>query len=188
MPSVFQILTQSFLTVVITEMGDKTQLLAFVLASRFRKPLPILAGILIATILNHSLAATVGVWVSQALAPQTLKWILAAVFVAFAGWVLIPDKEDEDELSNKYGPFLTTLVVFFLAEMGDKTQLSTVALAAQYKDLFWVTFGTTLGMMVSDGLAIVFGDRLTRVVPMKWVHRFAALMFLVYALYILVSP
>lgn len=185
MENVFQILLQSFTTILITEMGDKTQLLAFVLASRFRKPWPVMGGILVATILNHALAASLGVWISSKLSSQLLSYILAAAFVAFAIWVLIPDEEDNEELPNKYGAFLTTLVVFFLAEMGDKTQLSTVALAAQTGSLILVTIGTTAGMMVADGLAVIFGERVTRVIPMVWIHRFAAMMFLLYAGWIL---
>lgn len=168
-------------------MGDKTQLLAFVLATRFRKPWPIMAGILVATVLNHALAASVGVWISERLSPQTLSWILATAFIAFAVWVLIPDKEDEEEISVKYGAFLTTAVIFFLAEMGDKTQLATVAIAAQTQNLLIVTIGTTIGMLLADGLAVAFGERVTRVIPMLWIHRFAAAMFVIYAVAILWS-
>lgn len=180
-----EILLQGFVTILITEMGDKTQLLAFVLASRFKRPLPILAGILVATLLNHLLAAHVGVWISARVSEQLMAWILAAAFTAFAIWVLIPDGENGGAPTDKYGAFLTTLVVFFLAEMGDKTQLATVALAAQTKSWFWVTIGTTAGMLTADGLAVLFGERVTRVIPMKWIHRFAALMFLSYAAWIL---
>ncbi len=183
----FEILLQGFITILITEMGDKTQLLAFVLATRFKRPVPVMMGILVATILNHLLAASVGVWISNQISPQTMAWVLAAAFLGFAIWVLIPDKEDDGEVPAKYGAFLTTLVVFFLAEMGDKTQLSTVALAAQTQSWFWVTIGTTAGMLVADGLAVIFGERVTRVIPMKWIHRFAALMFVSYAIWILLA-
>lgn len=179
------ILGQSFFTILITEMGDKTQLLAFLLAARFRNAWAVMAGILVATLLNHALAASVGVWVSQRLDPQILNWCLAVAFVAFALWVLIPDKDDEKQISSRYGAFLTTTVIFFFVEMGDKTQLSTLALGAQHQNLLWVTLGTTAGMLVADGLAIYFSERITRVVPMRWIHRFAAAMFLLYAVWIL---
>ncbi len=185
MENAFEILLQSFTTILITEMGDKTQLLAFILATRFRKPWPVMSGILVATVLNHLLAASIGVWISTQISPQVLSYVLAAAFIGFAIWVLIPDQKDDRELPNKYGAFLTTLVVFFFAEMGDKTQLSTVALAAQTGSLVLVTIGTTAGMMVADGLAVVFGERVTRVIPMIWIHRFAAFMFLAYAGWIL---
>lgn len=184
--SSFEILTQGFVTIFVTEMGDKTQLLALVLASRFRRPWPVMAGILAATILNHLLAASVGVWLSLRVSPTTLAWVLAAAFVGFAIWVLIPDKADDEAPSSRYGAFLTTLVAFFVAEMGDKTQLSTIALAAQSREWLWVTMGTTAGMMAADGLAVAFGERLTRIVPMVWIHRAAALLFLAYAAWILI--
>jgi putative Ca2+/H+ antiporter (TMEM165/GDT1 family) len=167
----------SFLLVALAEMGDKTQLLAFVLATRFRKPWAILAGILVATILNHLLAATAGQLISRSIPPQYLQWILAAVFMGFAAWILIPDKDDEEAQAGRLGAFLTTLITFFLAEMGDKTQLSTVALSARFPDLVQVTAGTTLGMLFSDGLAVIFGERLTQRISMNWIRRFAALLF-----------
>jgi putative Ca2+/H+ antiporter (TMEM165/GDT1 family) len=176
-----EIIFNSFLLVSATEMGDKTQLLAFILVSRFKKPWAIMGGILVATILNHLLASYFGTWISQQFSPLYLKWILASTFIAFAVWVLIPDKEDGPEKSNSYGPFLTTLVAFFLAEMGDKTQLSTVALAAKYQSTYAVTFGTSLGMLFADGLAVFLGDRVTQKISMKWIHVFASLLFVLFA-------
>ncbi len=172
----------SFLLVALSEMGDKTQLLAFILASRFKKPWPVFWGILLATILNHALAAWAGSWVSSFISPFYLKYGLAAIFFAFAIWVLIPDKADDEVKSYGYGAFLTTTVVFFIAEMGDKTQLATIALAARYKDLFWVTIGTTLGMMLSNGLAVFFGDKLAQKISMIWMHRIAAILFVLFGI------
>jgi len=177
-----QIILNSFLLVAATEMGDKTQLLAFVLATRFRKPYAILSGIFVATVLNHLLAALFGSWVSTAIPEVWLKWILAGSFFAFAFWILIPDKEGGLSEESRYGAFFTTLVTFFLAEMGDKTQLSTVALAARYNSVSLVTVGTTLGMMFSDGLAVVFGESITQKIPMKWIRVFAAVLFVVFGI------
>ncbi len=176
---------QSFFLVAVTEMGDKTQLLALVLATRFRKPWAVLAGIFVATVLNHSRATVFGNWIAHQISPEMLKWILALTFIGFGLWVLIPDKDEDVQYSNRYGAFLTTTLLFFLAEMGDKTQLSTVALAAQHKDLVLVTLGTTAGMMFSDGLAVLFGEKLTQKIPMKWIHRFCAVMFFVFGALIL---
>lgn len=168
-------------------MGDKTQLLAFVLATRFKKPWTIFAGIFVATVLNHLLASSIGLWVSNAFSPQILKWILAATFLAFAVWIMIPDKEEDIEKAPRWGAFLTTAVTFFLAEMGDKTQIATVTLAAKYHSLLYVTIGTTLGMMLTDGLAVFFGDKMTKFVPMKWVHLGAAILYIVFAIGILLK-
>lgn len=174
----------SFLFVALTEMGDKTQLLAFILVARFRKPWAIFSGILFATILNHSAAAYAGGFIAKMVSPQALNYILATAFIVFAVWVLVPDKEGTQKESSR-GAFFTTLILFFLAEMGDKTQLSTIALAARYQSFFLVTLGTTLGMLFSDGLAIFFGDKITKVIPMKWIHRGAALSYLLFAILIL---
>jgi putative Ca2+/H+ antiporter (TMEM165/GDT1 family) len=182
-----EIVSKSFLLVAATEMGDKTQLLAFILASRFKKPWTIMAGILTATISNHLLAAYFGSWISKTLDPMYLKWILIATFVGFAVWILIPDKDEELSSQPRYGAFITTLVTFFLAEMGDKTQLSTVALSAEYKDVFSVTMGTTLGMIFSDGLAVFLGEKITRIISMKWIHIFSSLLYLIFALKIYFS-
>ncbi|MEQ1664967.1 MAG: TMEM165/GDT1 family protein [Bdellovibrionales bacterium] len=170
----------SFLLVAATEMGDKTQLLAFVLATRFRNPWAVMSGIFVATILNHSLAAFFGSWVSEAIPQVYLKWILAATFIGFALWILIPDKDNGEDKNHSYGAFLTTLVTFFLAEMGDKTQLSTVMLAAKFDSVILVTIGTTLGMMFSDGLAVVFGEKITEKISMKWIRYISAFMFVAF--------
>lgn len=175
----------SFLLVAATEMGDKTQLLAFVLASRFKNPVAVLAGIFVATVLNHLLAAFFGQWIATQISAQMLKWILAATFFAFAAWILIPDKDEEGPKDSKFGAFLTTVVTFFLAEMGDKTQLSTVALAANYSSVLLVTIGTTLGMMFSDGLAVLFGEKLTQKISMKWIRYFSATLFFGFGFFIL---
>lgn len=166
-------------------MGDKTQLLAFILASRYRKPWPILLGIFLATIANHSLAAAFGQWLSGLVAPTTLKWILALSFFGFGLWMLIPDKEDGLDQSSRFGPFLASFILFFLAEMGDKTQLATVALAAKYQNLISVTIGTTLGMMLADGAPVFLGDRITRYLPFKLLRFIAAALFMATAILLL---
>lgn len=172
----------SFLLVFVSEMGDKTQLLALMLAARFRKPWPIMSGILVATLLNHALASYVGVFITQSVAPDILKWILSATFIGFGLWMLIPDKEDGFQDRRNWGPFLTTTVAFFFAEMGDKTQLATVALGAQFAAPVWVTLGTTLGMLGADGLAVFFGHKFTQKISMKWVHRLASVLFILFGL------
>lgn len=182
-----KIIFNSFLLVSLTEMGDKTQLLAFVLATRFKKPWAIFAGIFVATVLNHLLAASVGVWIAKAVSAIVLKWILAVIFFAFAIWIMIPDKDGDLDEAPKWGAFLTTVVTFFLAEMGDKTQIATVTLAAKYHSLLWVTVGTTIGMMLTDGLAVFFGDKMTRFIPMKWVHIGASVLYIVFGIGILLT-
>jgi len=177
----------SFLLVAATEMGDKTQLLAFVLASRFKSPFSIMAGILVATILNHAIASFAGTWLSQVIPASYLKYGLALAFAGFAVWILIPDKEGEEKTNPRFGAFVTTVVSFFLAEMGDKTQLATIALAARYHNIILVTTGTTLGMLFSDGLAVFAGERITRVVSMKWIRYSASALYLAFALAILVG-
>ena len=177
----------SFLLVAFAEMGDKTQLLAFILATRFRKPWAIFSGIFVATILNHLLASTAGNWVAHTIPRDYLKWVLASIFIAFAGWILFPDQEEGSKENGRFGPFITTLVTFFLAEMGDKTQLSTIALAAKYQNVFLVTTGTTLGMLFSDGLAIVFGEKLVEKVPMKLVRMIASALFVLFGIAILIG-
>lgn len=173
----------SFFLVAATEMGDKTQLLAFSLAARFKRPGPILWGIFAATILNHALASTVGQWVASLVSPRDLSVFLTVTFAAFGVWTLKPDKLDEVPSQNKYGPFMTTLALFFLAEMGDKTQLATVALAAQFQSALLVTIGTTFGMMLTDGLAVFLGDRLSHLVQMKSIRQFGAFLFFLFAAY-----
>ncbi len=172
-----QTVVTSFLLVAASEMGDKTQLLALTLASRFRRPGLVMAGILVATLANHTLAAAVGSWVSAHVPPRVLAAVLAATFVGFGIWTLVPDTLDDDARPARFGPFLTTAVLFFLAEMGDKTQLATVALAAEFRSVGLVTLGTTLGMLASDGLAVLLGDRLAARVPMKVLRGIAAALF-----------
>jgi putative Ca2+/H+ antiporter (TMEM165/GDT1 family) len=167
--------------VALAEMGDKTQLLALVLAARFRKPWPIVAGIFVATLVNHALAGAVGSWVTTALGPDVLRWVLGGSFVAMAIWMLIPDKFDErgGDSAPKYGVFATTVVAFFLAEMGDKTQVATVMLAARFNAWAPVVAGTTLGMMLANAPVVWFGDAITRKVPIRAVHVVGAIVFLV---------
>ncbi len=166
--------------VALSEIGDKTQLLAFILAARFRKPLPICLGIFVATVINHLGAGAIGAWLTSVISPQVLRWVLGIGFLAMAGWTLIPDKIDEEEESKtslKLGVFGTTIVTFFLAEMGDKTQIATVALAARFNDLASVVAGTTLGMLIADVPAVFIGDRLSGKLPLKLVHGIAAAIF-----------
>ncbi len=164
--------------VALAEIGDKTQLLAFILAAKFRRPLPIILGILLATLANHGLAGALGSWITALLAPETLRWVLGVSFIAMAIWTLIPDKFDEaDAKLARFGVFTTTLIAFFLAEMGDKTQVATVALAAQYQALIAVVAGTTLGMMIANVPAVLLGNRIAERMPIRWVHGIAALIF-----------
>jgi len=167
--------------VALAEMGDKTQLLSLVLAARYRKPWPIVCGIFAATLANHALAGALGSWVTQVLGPDVLRWVLGVSFIAMAGWMLIPDKLDEDDAKTapRLGVFGTTLVAFFLAEMGDKTQVATVVLAAQYQAWAAVVAGTTLGMMIANAPVVWFGERITRRVPITLVHTIGAVVFLV---------
>lgn len=166
--------------VALAEIGDKTQLLSFILAAKFRKPWPICFGILVATLFNHALAGAVGAWITSILGPETLRWILGISFIAMAGWMLIPDKFDENDAKfAKAGVFVTTLIAFFLAEMGDKTQIATVALAAQYQVFVPVVLGTTLGMMIANVPAVILGDRIADRMPVTIVHRVAAAIFLI---------
>ena len=167
--------------VALAEMGDKTQLLSLVLAARFRKPWPIVLGILVATLANHGLAGAVGSWVTTVMGPDVLRWVLGASFIAMAAWMLIPDKLDDEEGDSapRMGVFVTTVVVFFLAEMGDKTQIATVMLAAQYNAWFAVVAGTTLGMMLANAPVVWFGDAITKRVPLRMVHIISAGIFAV---------
>jgi putative Ca2+/H+ antiporter (TMEM165/GDT1 family) len=171
----------STLLVAIAEIGDKTQLLAIVLAARFRKPWPILAGILVATLANHALAATAGYFISGLLQGTWFKVAVGLGFLAMAGWALIPDRMDEDKdgaaKAGRFGVFMTTLVTFFLVEIGDKTQVATVALAARFHEIATVAAGTTLGMMIANAPAVFLGDAATRIVPLKWVRLGAAAVF-----------
>lgn len=165
--------------VALAEIGDKTQLLAFILAARFKKPVPIILGILVATLINHGLAGALGAWIISVLQPELLRWLLGLSFIAMAIWTLIPDKIEEDEtrIGTKYGVFGATLVSFFLAEMGDKTQVATVAMAAHYAAPLMVVLGTTLGMLIADVPAVFIGDKLAKRIPMKLVHSIAAAIF-----------
>ena len=165
--------------VALAEIGDKTQLLAFLLAARFKKPVPIILGILVATILNHGLAGAVGAWITHAVSPEILRWVLGASFIGMAIWTMIPDEieDEETQVAKRFGVFGATLITFFLAEMGDKTQIATVAMAAHYADPMLVVVGTTLGMLIADVPAVFIGDKLANKIPMRLVHSIAAAVF-----------
>ena len=164
--------------VALAEIGDKTQLLAFILAAKFRKPALISAGILIATIVNHGFAGAMGAWLTSLMAPETLRWILGASFIGMALWTLVPDKfEETDAKLARFGVFGTTLIAFFIAEMGDKTQIATVALSAQFKSFYAVVAGTTLGMMIANVPAVLLGNRIAHRIPVRLVHGVAAAIF-----------
>jgi len=167
--------------VALSEIGDKTQLLALLLAARFRKPVPIILGILVATLANHAGASALGAWLTRTVDPQWLRWALGASFLAVALWMLIPDKMDEFKTgsTSRLGVFGITTLAFFVAEMGDKTQIATVMLAARFDSLWVVTAGTTLGMMLANVPAVLLGDRVMDWLPVKWVHRIAAAVFAV---------
>ncbi len=175
-----QAIIASFLLVAVSEMGDKTQLLAFSLATRFRRPWPVMGGILVATLANHGLASSVGAWISTHVPPHVLAGVLAATFIGFGIWTLRPDTLDESNGQERFGAFLTTAVLFFFAEMGDKTQLATVALAARYGDILKVTAGTTLGMLASDGLAVFLGEKLAARVSSARIRWGAACLFFLF--------
>ena len=170
--------------VALGEMGDKTQLLAILLAAKFRRPLPITLGILVATLVNHAFAGVVGDWVAEALGPNILRWVIGMSFIAMAGWMLKPDKVDDQAAGGtpRFGVFGTTLIAFFLAEMGDKTQIATVALAARYNDLVSVVAGTTIGMMLANVPAVFLGETIAKKVSMPLVHGIAAVIFAVLGL------
>ena len=167
--------------VALGEMGDKTQLLAMLLAAKFRRPGPIVAGILVATLANHAVAGALGGWVAQLLGPTWLRWVIGLGFLAMAAWMLVPDKVEDDAAAGhqRFGVFGTTVLAFFLAEMGDKTQIATVALAARYADVVAVVAGTTIGMMIANVPAVFFGEAVARKVSMKLVHGIAAAVFAV---------
>jgi putative Ca2+/H+ antiporter (TMEM165/GDT1 family) len=181
----FESLFVPTLIVALAEIGDKTQLLALLLAARFRKPWPIISGIVVATLANHFLAGAMGNWVAGLFSPATLSWVLAASFVAVALWTLIPDQLDDDESSSlkRYGPFLTTLIAFFLAEMGDKTQIATVMLAAQYPHFLLVVLGTTLGMLIANVPVVLAGNFAAERLPLNLIRRLAAMAFAALAVY-----
>ena len=165
--------------VAIAEIGDKTQLLALVLAARFRKPVPIILGILVATLANHALAGALGAWIIGLLGPSVMRWVLGVSFLAMAAWALVPDKleEEGERKTDRYGAFLATLVAFFLVEIGDKTQVATVALAARYDLLAVVVAGTTLGMMIANVPAVLLGEVAATKIPLKLVRGIAAAIF-----------
>lgn len=174
--------------VAIAEIGDRTQLLALLLAARYRKPLVIIAGILVATILNHAVAAGFGVLIADWLGGRWFQLLVGAGFLIMAAWALIPDKEDEDALNRTHdGVFLTTLVAFFLVEIGDKTQIATSLLAARFTDIVLVTIGTTLGMMLANVPVVYFGEAATKVVPLRYVRYAAAALFAVIGLWVIVA-
>jgi Ca2+/H+ antiporter, TMEM165/GDT1 family len=174
--------------VALAEIGDKTQLLALLLATRFRKPLPIVLGIFVATLANHAFASAVGNWLVGVIGPDTMRWILGVSFLAMAAWALVPDSPpDESTTAPRFGVFLTTVVAFFLVEMGDKTQIATVALAAQFHSIVWVVLGTTLGMLLANVPVVYLGDALIKRVPLQWVRIVAALSFAALGVYVLAS-
>lgn len=179
--------------VALAEVGDKTQLLSLVLAAKFRKPVPIILGILVATLLNHAGAGAIGAWMTAWLGENVLRWVLGLGFLAMAVWIMIPDKLDDTDASgssSRHSVFVTTLLAFFIAEMGDKTQIATVALAAQYAPLqqaalFWVVAGTTLGMMLANVPVVLLGDKLAHRLPLQWVHGVAAVLFVLLGITVL---
>ena len=165
--------------VALAEIGDKTQLLAFILAARFKKPVPIIAGILAATLINHGLAGALGAWITSVISPEVMRWALGLSFLGMAIWTLIPDKieEEETQVAQRLGVFGATFITFFLAEMGDKTQIATIALAAHYAAPLMVVAGTTLGMLIADVPAVFVGNKFAAKIPMKLVHSIAAGIF-----------
>lgn len=176
------ILAISITTVALAEIGDKTQLLSLLLASRYRKPIPIILAIFFATIANHALAAWLGVVVADYLAPHILKWVIVVSFAAMAAWVLVPDKMDDDEEISSRGPFIASFIAFFIAEIGDKTQIATSILGAQYADgLFWVVMGTTIGMLLANVPVVLIGKLSADKMPLALIRKLTALLFLVLA-------
>ena len=174
--------------VALAEIGDKTQLLALVLAARYRKPIPIVLGILVATLLNHGIAGALGAWLAAYLGPIGLRWVLAVSFIGMAIWTLVPDKyEDQEAAAPRFGVFVATAVAFFIVEMGDKTQVATMALAAKYPSLIAVVAGTTLGMMIANVPAVWLGDIAANKLPLTWIRRVAALLFLILGVIVLVE-
>ena len=175
----------SILTVALAEIGDKTQLLALLLAARYRKPWPIIAGILAATLVNHAVSAWAGAWLASLLSPAVLRWIVVALFLAVAAWALVPDKlEDKDAPQPRTGPFLATLVAFFLVEIGDKTQVATIVLAARYSPLWQVVTGTTIGMLLANVPVVLLGARFADRLPLQAARWTAAAVFAALALWV----
>ena len=175
--------------VALAEMGDKTQLLAFILAARFKRPLPIVLGILFATLLNHGMAGALGTWITSVISQEVLRWVLGLSFIGMAIWTLVPDKIEDEEtrIASKLGVFGATFITFFLAEMGDKTQFATIALAAHYAAPVLVIAGTTLGMLIADVPAVFLGNKFAERIPMKLVHSIAAGIFAVMGVLTLIS-
>ena len=175
--------------VAVAEIGDKTQLLALMLAARYRKPVPIILGIFLATLANHALAAWAGAAVAAWIGPEAMRWILGATFIVMAGWCLIPDKADDGpQAARQAGAFLATLIAFFIVEIGDKTQIATVALAARFQSLIAVTAGTTIGMLLANVPVVLFGDAIARRLPLRIVRAVAAILFLVLGLAAFLMP
>ncbi|KZX70190.1 hypothetical protein A3712_09170 [Vibrio sp. HI00D65] len=173
------VLAISITTVALAEIGDKTQLLSLLLASRYRKPVPIIVAIFFATIANHALAAWLGVVVADYLSPEVLKWVLVVSFIAMAGWILIPDKLDDDEQISNRGPFVASFIAFFIAEIGDKTQIATSILGAQYADaLVWVILGTTIGMLLANVPLVIIGKLSADKMPLDLIRKITALLFI----------
>jgi len=179
---IWETIAGSFMLVAASEMGDKTQLLAFSLAGRFRRPWAVMAGILVATAANHALASSLGAWISAHVPTRLMAGVLAATFIAFGLWALRPDDRDEGGKTGRFGPFVSTVVLFFLAEMGDKTQLATVALAARFGSAVFVTVGSTLGMLASDGLAVFLGERFATKAQDRWLRITAACLFFLFGI------
>lgn len=186
LPEAFEAFLVSTGVVALAEIGDKTQLLAIVLAARYRQALPIIAGILVATLANHALAALFGTAVAAWLGAETMRWVLGLGFIAMAAWALIPDRVDDGpQAASRAGAFLATLVAFFLVEIGDKTQIATVGLAARFDDVVTVTLGTTLGMMIANVPAVLLGDVAAKAIPLNIVRPIAAAVFVVLGLLVL---
>jgi putative Ca2+/H+ antiporter (TMEM165/GDT1 family) len=184
---VVQTLLISTAAVAIAEIGDKTQLLSLILAAKYRKPLPICVGILIATLLNHALAGAFGALVASWFTPDTLKWIVAISFIAIAAWTLVPDKIDDEDSNVKTARsvLVATITAFFLAEMGDKTQVATVVMAAQYSPLWQVIAGTTIGMLLANVPVVWLGAKFANRLPLRAARISAAVLFLILAMWIL---
>ena len=180
-------LLSSFTVVALAEMGDKTQLIALTLGLRYRRPWLVMLGILLATVFNHALASTVGAWGAARLDPLTVSWVLGLSFIAFGIWTLVPDRVEAPTDQRRWGPLVTTTVVFFLAEMGDKTQLATVALGARFASTVQVTIGTTLGMLAADSIAVFAGSRFSERVPIRLFRYVAAMLFFVFGLVTILS-
>lgn len=175
---VVSVLAISITSVALAEIGDKTQLLSLLLASRYRKPIPIILAIFFATIANHALAAWLGVVVADYLTPEVLKWVLVVSFVAMAGWILIPDKLDDDEQISNRGPFVASFIAFFIAEIGDKTQVATTMLGAKYSDaLVWVVLGTTIGMLLANVPVVLIGKLSAERMPLSLIRKITAALF-----------